>query len=213
MQALFKTLSTDERQKAEKYRFEKDRRSFIAARGTLRKILGGYLGISPSEIRFFYNRYGKPFLDPKAGRLSFNVSHSGEFALFVIARDRSVGIDIEFIDNNLEILKTAESVFSSAEISIFKSLPANLRTAAFFCGWTRKEAFLKALGKGFSISPKQFTVSIMPEETNISLTTNESLKVRDWSLRSLPFGENYMAAMAVEGKIETVRFWQQPEIS
>lgn len=204
VQMLFETLSADEKQKAGKYRFEKDRSHFVVARGSLRNILGGYLNMSPPQIRFSYNRFGKPFLESESNQIRFNVSHSQGIALFALTREQEIGIDIEFINDNVEILKTAESVFSPTEISTLKTLPSNMQTAAFFCGWTRKEAFIKAVGEGFSYPTKQFTIPIKPEESDILLRTN----VKNWSLMSLLSEHNFMAALAVEGKIKTVRYWQ-----
>jgi 4'-phosphopantetheinyl transferase len=202
IQALFEILSPDERQKANKYVFAKDRDRFVVARGTLRKILGGYLTISPSRVSFSYNRYGKPFLDVEDRAIRFNVSHSQELALFAVTREQEVGIDVEFIDDRIAILKTAQSVFSPTEISKLEALPANLQTAAFFSGWTRKEAILKAMGEGFSFPAKQLTISELFGESKISFSIDKP----DWSLMSLPSEPNYMAALAVEGKIGTIRY-------
>jgi 4'-phosphopantetheinyl transferase len=205
IQKFSETLSADEKQKAAKFRFEKDRNHFIAARGSLRKILGGYLGIAPNKICFSYNRFGKPFLDARETRIRFNVAHSNGLALFAISRGQEIGVDLEYIVNNFEILKTARSFFSDAEMSVLKNLPENLQTAAFFSGWTRKEAFIKAVGRGVLYPTKQFTVSIMPEDSNISLQTNE---FQNWSVMNLNCQSNYKAALAVEGKIQTIRYWQ-----
>jgi 4'-phosphopantetheinyl transferase len=206
VQKLFETLSPDEKQKAERYRFEKDRNHFAAARGSLRKILGVYLGVSPDQIRFSYNRYGKPFLNTENQRIRFNVSHSHGVALVAVTRGREIGIDIEFINDDLAVLKTAEKVFSPAETSMLKNLSPNLQTAAFFSVWTRKEALLKAIGEGFSYSPKQFTVSAAERET-LSFTNNFQT-ARNWSLTTLPAAPDYAAALAVEGNLGTICFWQ-----
>lgn len=206
--AFFEMLSPDEKQKAEKYRFEKDRNHFAAARGSLRKILGVYLGVSPDQICFSYNRFGKPFLDAKNHQIRFNVSHSRGVALFAVTSGREIGIDIEFINNDFAVLKTAEKIFSPNETSTLKNLPSNLQTTAFFSVWTRKEAILKAIGEGFSYSPKQFTVSVIAEERETLSFANDFHKVRHWSLTTLPTEPDYTAALAVEGNIGTVCYWQ-----
>lgn len=208
---LLEVLSAQEKQKAEKFRSLDDRSRFIVARSGLRKILGNYLGIAPQSIGFSQNRYGKPFLADDNNRLRFNLSHSNELALIAVTIEGEIGIDLEYVNVNFEILNTAASVFSTVEMEMLRNMNLSLQTAAFFCGWTRKEAFLKALGQGFSYAPKQITVSILPEDSNVSLKTNEFQKVRSWSLRSLPVGDNYRAAIAVEGKIETVRYWRHSE--
>jgi 4'-phosphopantetheinyl transferase len=210
VEALFEILSADEREKAERYFFAKDRNHFIVARGTLRKILGGYLDISPRQISFSYNRYGKPQLpaDADGHPFYFNLSHARGVALFAVTRGQEVGIDIEFIDDRLAVLEAAKGFFSSAEISNLQALPSNLQTPAFFRGWTRKEAFVKALGCGVSYPLKELTVPIMPGEPETLSITDDFHKGRQWSLVNLPAEPHYIAALAVEGSVRTVRCWQ-----
>jgi 4'-phosphopantetheinyl transferase len=205
---LFETLSPDERQKANKFHFARDRDHFVVARGSLRKILGWYINVSPSQISFFYNKYGKPFLVQENQSFQFNISHSNDLAVIAVTSGREVGLDIEFVNENLDVLSTVQSVFSETEISAFKALPPNLRTGAFFRGWTRKEAYIKALGKGFSYPLEQFKVSVMTDEPDISFRTYDHQKIRDWSLMSFGAQEEYMGAVVVEGKIGTIRYWQ-----
>lgn len=209
--SLFKTLSRDEQQRAGRFHFAKDRGQFVIARGSLRKIIGGYLALEPDRIDFSYNAFGKPFLELEETRLRFNVSHSRGFALVAVASGREVGIDIEFVDDDLDVLTVAHSVFSQTEISILEKLPSALRPLAFFKGWTRKEAYLKALGKGFSERSGQLSGTVIPDEPNIPLGTTDGQNVRDWSLVSLPYERDYMAALAVESRIGTIRYWQLTE--
>jgi 4'-phosphopantetheinyl transferase len=199
-------LSSDEKQRAEKFRFERDRKRFIVARGALRKILGAYLKISAREINFSYNQYGKPFLTENDRQLKFNLAHTEGRALVAVSQRREIGVDIEFIRDDFATCKTANFFFSSTEISALETLPRNLRTNAFFCGWTRKEAVLKAVGNGFSYPPKEITVSMMPDETLFSLQVNERQKTSDWSVIQLSSEKNYPAALAVQGKIQTVYY-------
>lgn len=203
---LFETLSPDERQRAEKYRFLKDRNSYIFTRGTLRKLLAGYLNVGPDEIRFSYDACGKPRLDSECESLHFNVSHSHKLALIAVTRGREVGIDLEFIDNCFEFLKTAPCVFSSADMSRLMRLPPRSRPAAFFHGWTRKEAVLKAIGQGFSSASAQFAGPFITNKPSISFMTRAPHKARTWSLVSLPTAPGYTSALAVEGRVETIRF-------
>lgn len=208
VQELFETLSEDEKRKAENYRFEKDRNNFIAARGILRKILGGYLGVSPDQIRFSYNRFGKPSLDAGNQQIRFNVTHSAGIALFAVTRGREIGIDIEFIDNGYPVLKTVEIFFSPDETKMLKKLSSDLQTAAFFGVWTRKEAILKAIGKGFSYSPKKFSVSVIAKKRETLSLADDFHEARQWSLMTLSSEPNYSAALAVEGNIGTVCYCQ-----
>ena len=208
VKTLFQTLSSDERQKAENYHVNKDGYRFVVARGMLRKILGSYLRLSPNRIGFSYNRYGKPFLDSEDNSFRFNVAHSRGLALIAVTRGREVGIDIEFVDENIEILKIAQSAFSPTELSKLQTLESNLQAAAFFRGWTRKEAYLKAVGTGFSDPKKQLADPLMAAELHNSSRITGFEKIRDWTLATLASEHKYMAALAVEGEIGTIRYHQ-----
>ena len=210
---LFEVLSADEKQKAGKYHFEQDRDNFVVARGILRQILGGYLDILPGEIRFSYNRYGKPALDigMNADGLRFNMSHSNGLVLYSVAREQEVGIDIEYIDDSFTIRPVAATCFSPSEMSMLDELPSDRQPAAFFTGWTRKEAYIKAIGEGVSMPLKEITVSLLPDDVRISMTPNDRSETRTWSLVTLPFESDYAAALAAEGSIERLFYWQWPE--
>jgi 4'-phosphopantetheinyl transferase len=129
-EAFYATLSADERSRAARFRFERDRRRFIVARGALRGLLGRLLGTAPSELQFVYNSFGKPALSPESGGLKFNLSHSADLALVAIATDREVGVDVEHLR------------------------PDEPRT--FFEEWTKQEAYVKARGEGLSDGPVVF---------------------------------------------------------
>lgn len=205
---LFGTLSSDERQKAESYHVDQDSNRFVVARGMLRKILGSYLSLSPNRISFSYDRYGKPFLDSADNSFRFNVAHSQERALIAVARGREVGVDVEFVDKKVEIFKIAQRIFSPTELSRLQILAFDLQATAFFRGWTRKEAYLKAVGTGFSEPKKQLAGPVMPAELFISDRTTGFEKLGDWTLTTLPFEQKYMAALAVEGEIGTIGYHQ-----
>ena len=108
-------------------------------------------------------------------------------------------------------MKVAEMFFSAAEITMLKALPADSRAATFFSVWTRKEAFLKAVGKGLSYPPTQVTVAAAPERREIRSVAGDLHKTSRWFVLTLPLDHSYKAALAAEGTIRTVRFWQSPE--
>jgi 4'-phosphopantetheinyl transferase len=204
-------LAPDERARADRFHFERDRVRFIVARSALRRILNRYLNISPAEIGFSYNQYGKPVLSAEAGepRLRFNVSHSHECALYAITRDGEVGVDIEFVREDFASLEIAERFFSPREIEMLRRLPEELRTEAFFNCWTRKEAYIKALGEGLSHPLDKFVVSLAPGEP-VSLLSHDDLPQEParWSWVELLPGEGYAAALAFEGELRLLRRWQ-----
>ena len=159
-------LAEDEINRANRFHFPKDRERFVAGRGLLRVILSSYLGMRPGEIIFTYGSHGKPGLQPQVGRpvIQFNLAHSTGMAIYAITTDRSVGVDIESVQADFPIEDVAKNFFSAAELSALHALPNTLRTEAFFKCWTRKEAFIKALGDGLSCPLRDFAVSLAPGE-------------------------------------------------
>ncbi|WP_245876318.1 4'-phosphopantetheinyl transferase family protein [Tychonema bourrellyi] len=211
LQSLQESLSTDELKRAERFYFQKDRAHFIAARGILRKILGCYLNKNPNELRFSYNPYGKPSLVTAVSeyKLCFNLSHSHGIALIAVEQNREVGIDIERIRKDFPYQQIAESFFSPFENAVLRSLPEHQQLRAFFTCWTRKEAYIKAVGKGLSIPLNGFDVAIAPGEPAALLNFLENPKeVSRWSLIELIPGLDMVATLAVEGDRFKILCWQ-----
>ena len=127
-------LSADEQAKAQRFRFEQERRRFIVGRGTLRIILGRYLNLPPEKLQFEYRAHGKPALT--ASSLCFNLSHSEDMALYAVTHDREVGIDLEHIRPVQDVGKLAEQFFSPAERAELDALPLDKKLDSFFSGWT-----------------------------------------------------------------------------
>lgn len=206
-----KLLSSDERAKAARFVFERDRNRFVVARAFLRAILGRYLDCAPSELQFSYADYGKPFLaGPYAHmNLNFNLAHSATMALYGITLGRAIGVDLEQIRPEIDIEEIASRFFSAKEASSLLSIPANDRGGAFFDCWTRKEAFIKAKGAGLSLPLDQFDVTLSPGEPASLLETrwNQDESSR-WSLRAIDVGTGYAAAVAVEGLNWHANYWQ-----
>lgn len=211
LQSLQQTLSTDERTKADRFRFPKDRSQFIVSRGALRAILSRYLNISSHILCFDYNPYGKPSLIVTQGgnTLRFNLSHSREMALIAITKNRDIGVDIEGINSKFSCLEIAEKFFSPLENSVLRSLPEHLQATAFFTCWTRKEAYIKAVGKGLSIPLNQFDVSLAPGEPAALLNVEgNSEEASKWSLIELFPCSDMVAAVAVAGDCSKLHCWE-----
>lgn len=211
IQSLERTLSPDECGRAGRFHFERDRRRFIVAHGLLRAILARYLGTEPGQLQFRYDPHGKPALavDSGGGGLRFNLSHSHRVALYAVARGREVGIDVERIRTAVDVEQIAERFFSPREVAALRVLPPEVRTEAFFTCWTRKEAYVKARGKGLALPLDQFAVSLTPGEPAALLSVRGMLQETSrWSLRALAPGPGYVAALAVEGHSRRLRCWQ-----
>ena len=211
--SLTQILSADEQERVNRFYFPKDRDRFIAARGLLRLILARYLNTEPSHLRFSYNPYGKPDFIDESGRngLRFNLSHSQGIALFAITRGREIGIDLEYIRSDLADSQVAERFFSHREVQALRALPKHSQPVAFFNCWTRKEAYIKARGKGMTLPLDQFDVSLVPGEPAALLYVNDDPEESShWSLRDLVPGPGYAAALAVEGHDWGLKCWQWP---
>lgn len=150
-------LSSEEKERARAFNFDADRNLYIAARGALRLVLGRFLDTSAADVELSFNDHGKPCLVDSD--LEFSVSHSNDLVLLGFAMQRRVGIDVEAIDSRLPMQDLVARFFSPAERSVFDTLSQSARVGFFFETWTRKEAYVKAMGEGLSIPPETFTVT------------------------------------------------------
>lgn len=206
-------LSEDERARADRFYFEKDRDRFVAAHGLLRSILGRYLELSPDHLQFVYGDYGKPALAGQSGvqGICFNMSHSEGLGLYVVTRGREVGIDVEHRRPNFATRDVAEKFFSPREVATLFGLPESLQSEAFFNCWTRKEAYIKARGMGLSLPLDQFDVSLVPGEPAALLhTSDDPMETSRWCLQELVPAPDYAAALAVAGSDWRLKCWQSP---
>lgn len=197
-------LSPDEIQKASHFYFQKDRTQWTIARGILRVLLSLYEQTEPQLIRFAYNDYGKPHLlseRQEASSLQFNLSHSHDLALYAFARERQLGIDLEYMRSNVEYDALVNATFSSLEQELFSALPVEQKQQAFFCGWTRKEAYVKACGLGLSCPLDSFHVSFHPKEARFLGLPEESSEMARWTMYHLPLSPGYAGALVAEGEI------------
>jgi len=201
VQHLEHFLSEDELIRAHRFHFLKDRNHFTVARGLLRKLLSTYLRMEPNQLLLSYGQMGKPFLaDSHANRVSFNLAHSGGLAIFAFSQTRELGVDLEFIREELADEGIAERFFSRREIGELQAVPVELRRQAFFNCWTRKEAYIKARGEGLSMPLDAFDVSLAPGEPAALLRNHlDETDVARWEMRSIPVAAGYVAALVVEG--------------
>jgi 4'-phosphopantetheinyl transferase len=203
LRVLSATLAPDEQARAERFYFRKDRESFVIARGVLRDILGRYLNTAPARIRFSYGAYGKPVLTPETGgahALRFNLSHAHEVVCYAIAREREVGVDVEWMRDDIACLELAERFFSLAEVATLHRLPPDQLRRSFFNCWTRKEAYIKARGEGLSHPLEAYTVSLAPgEQAALLVTDRDPEEAGRWTLMEFAPGEGYVGALAVAG--------------
>ena len=199
---LHDLLNLEERQRASRFYFPADQRRYTVGRGVLRLLLGYYLQVAPTQVTFVYNAYGKPELAPIHGAspLHFNLSHSGEMALYAFAAHRPLGIDIERIKPDLAWRDLARHVFSPYEQQVLETLPAAEQLPAFYRGWTRKEAYIKARGMGLSLALDQFDVTMQADRpAQLLATRDDPQEAARWTLCDLPCPTGYTAALVGAG--------------
>lgn len=200
IQAFYQLLSEDEQQKADRFHFELDRLRHVIGRGVLRVILARCIGSDAAQLRFEYGAFGKPYLSPSSaeGPLKFNVSHSGNLIVIAITYGRAVGVDVEHVRNDIDVKRIAALVCSPPERAALLSLPPHLRLGAFFECWTQKEAFIKAVGDGFSLPVNRLHVWLLSRQ-DAAVTRPDLRDTRVWVIRPLDLGPDYRGAVAVEG--------------
>ncbi|ALC17394.1 phosphopantetheinyl transferase [Desulfuromonas soudanensis] len=175
-------------------------RRFTVGRALLRQILSLYLDADPAGLVFGSGINGKPFLAGEGGRaLSFNLSHSGPWALFAVTCGMEVGVDIEEIDPALDFERLAAQFFTPGENALLGEVSPARRRRAFYRMWTRKEAWLKGMGWGFSVPSR-----------DVGLLERASGEDAAWRVRSFPVGRGYLGALAVGGEVGVVRRWEWP---
>jgi 4'-phosphopantetheinyl transferase len=189
-------LDTDEKNKADRFKFAKHRNNFISFRAYLRIILSEYLNTHPAKITFSYADKGKPFISDS--EIKFNISHSDNFAVYAVTSQIEIGIDTEKIKELPDALSIAKNYFSEMEVKQFSEVNENNYKQAFYNCWTRKEAFIKAIGEGLSFPLADFSVSFMPGEAPemkwIKDKPEESLL---WTIINIDLEKEFISSLAI----------------
>lgn len=198
---LAEHLAPDERQRADRFRFDVHRRRFATGRGLLRELLGRLRDVEPAKLSFAYGQKGKPRLD--GTDLRFNLSHSQNVALLAVARERELGVDVEALRPLDDAALLVERFFAPGERRVFAGVEEERRLSCFYTGWTRKEAYVKARGDGLSLPTTAFEVEIAPGSTARLLRFDqEPREVDRWILTGLEPAEGFLGALAVAGDRE-----------
>jgi 4'-phosphopantetheinyl transferase len=192
-------LAPEERDRAAKFGFDHLRRFFIVARGALRVLLRCYLNAHPASIRFRYGAKGKPHIEDLSN-IRFNISHSGNLAVFVFTIGWEIGVDVERVRPRPDMYEIVKHFFCLEEAADLLSVPLYQRTHAFFLCWTRKEAYIKAVGDGLFISLDYFQVTLQPDRPTaiVHLGYNRNA-AKEWVLHDLRLASRYASALAYRG--------------
>ena len=199
-------LTRDETERAKQFQLQQARARFLTCRSILKNILKRYSNVEERYLRFDYGRYGKPYLSNTD--LRFNSSHSHNLALYAIGLDQEIGIDTEYIRPVLDRDEIVDRYFTASEKIMYGRLTPDAKGPAFFNGWTRKEAYLKATGVGLNQPLRTVEVSLEPGKPARLLRINgNSREAAAWSLYELSLGTDYAGALAVKGRYR-LRLWR-----
>lgn len=205
---LRRFLSTDEVARADRLLNQQHRDRFVAGRGFLRETLADYLGLEPEILRFNEGEHGKPSLAEETGgscSLRFNLSNKGNRVMLAVSGSSEVGVDLEQMRDNLPFREMAQRFFAARETEELFSLPHHLQLSAFYRFWTRKEAYLKGLGTGFSRPADSFAVSLLPDQPQAIIDYQAPADTPSiWTITDIPVPEGFCAALATEGVIPVV---------
>jgi len=186
-------LSIEERSKADRFHFSKDRNLYLVSHAMLRLVLARYVKQSPWQISYLKNTFGKPYLP--GNPLHFNLSHSGESVIIAICKEAPIGVDIEQNKPNTEYVSLLKSIFTVEEQNQIATFKGDEQYQAFLNAWTRKESFIKAVGKGLSISLTSFEVPVFENEGAVNLKAIDSESFgRNWIVKTLDVGNGYTAS-------------------
>ncbi len=200
-------LDADEQKRAARFNFDRDRNRFIVRRGILRILSGCYTGVEPENALFSYGKKGKPSLADESNRerIFFNLSHSEGMAIYAFSGRHELGVDIERIRDMTDMAKLVERFFSTGEKARWQELPKSRQKQAFFHGWTRKEAFIKASGDGLSYPLDGFEVTLAPDESVRLLSiAGNTRETSPWYMQDLTPAFGFAAALAVKGRVGNV---------
>ena len=196
-------LDDNEKQRAARFKFDKHRHRFIAAHAACRLILGRYIDNKPDRLEFQFNEHGKPYLTTNPTHIEFNLSHSQDRALLGINQYAAIGVDIEYTGRHPEWVKLARRFYSPDEIDYLFQQPENQQRDIFFQIWTRKEAYIKALGTGLSTPLPSFSVTAK----NDGIKHDRVNEPTRWYRKDIPVVADYKAALVLSDTINCVNYF------
>jgi 4'-phosphopantetheinyl transferase len=198
------SLSLEERARADRFHFDDHRRRFIAARGILRHLLGGYTGTAASDVQFDYGPHGKPSVRQAETTIRFNLSHSGELMVAALSSTAELGVDIEKDDRQIPATDISKRFFTPEEHAEVQQEQAEQRTGIFLRYWTAKEAVMKATGLGLSLDPAKIAIALDP----LRLTSLRGEAGSGWELRAFQPATGYTGVLAFGGVLPRISFFE-----
>lgn len=209
VERLGRSLAPDEWERANRFRFDKHRRQYVVGRGALRGLLAAYLNTRSELVRFRYGDRGKPYVAWPESDLEMNLSNSDEMALVGFVRGVEIGVDIEYLKPMPDCEEISERFFSESERKVLRAQPADRKEEAFFNCWTRKEAYLKAVGTGLAVPLDSFDVTLAPGEPPRMLTLEgDAGRASRWYFEHFQPADQYIGALAIEGSAPDGGAWR-----
>lgn len=199
--ACARLLDGPERLRAERFVGMEARNEFVFGRALLRLLLGGVLRVDPTEVAIGYESRGKPRLisGSAEGDIRFNLAHSNSLVVIALAKGREVGVDVEWTGREMDWPLIAERVFSASELGGVLALPPEQQERAFFAGWTRKEAYLKATGEGLTDEISEIEFTFAPgKPAEVLRLPGADVETVSWEVHEIPLPEGFVGALVVE---------------
>lgn len=209
--SLCQLLAREELDRAGQFKVTAARDQFVIAHAFLRLALARYLHVEPHDLRFQTTEHGKPEVAGESG-IKFNLSHTDGAAVVAITRNRTVGVDVEKVRPNREMLEVAKRFFAPRELAWLQSQPASEWAHSFFACWTAKEAYIKALGTGFATPLREFSVIPRAPRETVHLAISGSLQASDFTIWPLELGADFQGAVAVQGENMRLRPQEGPDL-
>lgn len=206
--ALNELLSNIELERASRFHFKIDSLRYKSTKAISKLVLSKILNATPRDLKFSLNKHGKPELLNNEKNIHFNVSHSGDIGLIAVSDIGPIGIDVEIYRKKMLTEKFARRFFSESEVKDYLALSDEQKEEGFFNCWTRKEAFIKALGLGLAMPLKDFDVSMAPnKEAKLKKIRNINEEPHKWILKNIPLFEDYAASFAIKSNILHDKYW------
>ena len=201
---MFNLLSDDERLKAEGCRSDQMRQRFVMSRGMLRQTLASYLSIAPNELRFELGEFGKPGLENEG--LHFNLSHTADNWLLAVSNFADIGVDLEVIRPRTQLQSLVERCFSQRELVYWQTLPSDQQLEGFFRLWTKKEAFVKAVGRGLALGLEHCEFEPQPAGQLLAIPSDYG-EARAWCVRELVLAPALMGVLVTPNRDYELRYF------
>lgn len=188
-------LSAEEQDQAGRFLLAGDHHNFVVTRATLRTILGQYLDLDPRSLRFGFSTYGKPSIHGPSNTvgLTFNVTHSGDWALLAFGLSIELGVDVECLRIERNVAGLAKRHYPPYQVQKLLTPPVPIRKRDFLQEWTRREAVGKALGVGISVTAEAYEFAIAD--------------AAQWSIQDIEVDRDHVAAVAARARNIKVRLW------